>query len=322
MCKQERRSFPWSMLICAMGFALLCLPAYQQLREIKQDERIYANIATGVRSTQKPIQTAENETGTSDSEGLIEHESSPQSTINIKETEGSPVQVPIHASPGTPTMLPTLMPVPSTLPGASQAIHHSPARPMRSTSPTVNASALITQNPDYIAWLTIPGTPVDYPVVQSDDSEYYLNHLLTGERSKLGCLFSLTSADYALPSKNIAIYGHHLSNSDAMFSSLMEYKNKRYWEQYPTVILDSIYGKRTYRIFAVLNMHIFNWDPSTANFINNDTFLRFVRHAQKKVMYETDVVVREDDHILTLITCDRSYGGVSGRLLVMAVEQK
>ena len=40
-----------------------------------------------------------------------------------------------------------------------------------------------------------------------------------------------------------------------------------------------------------------------------------------KALYETGVQVEADDHILTLITCDRSYGGASGRLIVMAVQQ-
>ena len=47
------------------------------------------------------------------------------------------------------------------------------------------------------------------------------DHLFTGKKSKLGCLFSLKSSDYRMPSQNIAIYGHHLSHSNAMFSSLI-----------------------------------------------------------------------------------------------------
>jgi len=50
-------------------------------------------------------------------------------------------------------------------------------------------------------------------------------------------------------------------------------------------------------------------------------FMKFVNRARKKAFYDTGVPVSETDNIITLITCDRSFGGVQGRLLVMGVEQ-
>ena len=84
------------------------------------------------------------------------------------------------------------------------------------TQSDIDLEACLTQNRDFEAWLTIPGTKINYPVVRSNNTEYYLHHLFNGKESKLGCLFSLTSSDYQTPSKNIAIYGHHISHSDAM----------------------------------------------------------------------------------------------------------
>ena len=137
----------------------------------------------------------------------------------------------------------------------------------------------------------------------------------------VGNLFSLKSSDYRMPSQNIAIYGHHLSHSNAMFSSLIEYKEDSYYAEHSTIHLDGDFGRRTYRIFAVLNMKVSDWDPATASFPSSKAFLQFVSRAQNKALYETGIDVHEDDHILTLITCDRSYGGVSGRLVVMAVQE-
>lgn len=73
--------------------------------------------------------------------------------------------------------------------------------------------ALKAQNSDFIAWIQIPGTNVDYPVVLSDDTEYYLHHSFSGASSKLGTLFSLTKTDYETPGKNIAVYGHNINSS-------------------------------------------------------------------------------------------------------------
>lgn len=83
--------------------------------------------------------------------------------------------------------------------------------------------------------------------------------------------------------------------------------------------LDGFFGRRSYRIFAVLNMKVSEWDPSTATFHSSQAFLGFVNRAREKALYSTGVEVEADDQLLTLITCDRSYGGVAGRLIVMAV---
>ena len=193
--------------------------------------------------------------------------------------------------------------------------------PPSTAASAVDLAACTAQDKDFVAWLTIPGTVIDYPVVQSDNTAYYLHHQFSGKESKLGCLFSLTSADYETPSRNIAIYGHHLSNSSAMFSTLMDYKQADYYADHIQIRLDTLYGTRTYRIFAVVNMKVGDWDAATARFASDEDFLDFVNRAKNKALYDTGVAVKSTDNILTLITCDRSHGGASGRLIVMAVQE-
>ena len=204
--------------------------------------------------------------------------------------------------------------VPTKKPSASAS---APAQ----SNAGIDLNACLAQNRDFAAWLSIPGTKINYPVVRSDNTEYYLHHLFTGKQSKLGCLFSLTSSDYQTPSKNIAIYGHHISHSDAMFSTLMNYKDDSYCAAHSWICLNSLYGERTYRVFAVLNMKVSDWDAATAVFSSEESFQRFINRAVKESMVDTGVQVTTEDNILTLITCDRSYGGASGRLIVMAVQE-
>lgn len=68
-------------------------------------------------------------------------------------------------------------------------------------------------------------------------------------------------------------------------------------------------------------MTVSDWDASAAQFSSTKEFQQYVAHLRSKALYDTVVPVAADDHILTLITCDRSYGGVSGRLLVVAVQE-
>ena len=185
----------------------------------------------------------------------------------------------------------------------------------------VDLSAYLAQNPDFVAWLRIPGTNVDYPVVQTDNPDYYLNHTFSGKSSVVGTLFSLADADYAAPGRNIAIYGHHLrSSGEKMFTSLMRYKNPDFYEDNKTVMLDSLYRHSEYTIFAVMNMKVGDWEPSRTTFSGDAAFMAFVNRAKSESLYDTGVEVGADDHILTLITCDRSYAGKEGRLVILAVE--
>ena len=186
----------------------------------------------------------------------------------------------------------------------------------------VDLSAYLAQNPDFVAWLRIPGTNVDYPVVQTDNPDYYLNHTFSGKSSVVGTLFSLADADYQAPGRNIAIYGHHLrSSGEKMFTSLMRYKNPDFYEDNQTIVLDSLYRHSEYTIFAVVNMKTGDWEPSRTTFSGDAAFMAFVNRAKSESLYDTGVEVGADDHILTMITCDRSYAGKEGRLVILAVER-
>lgn len=186
----------------------------------------------------------------------------------------------------------------------------------------VDLSACLAANADFIGWLRIPDTTVDYPVVQTDDTDYYLDHTFAGKQSYIGTLFSLGKTDFQTPSRNIAIYGHHIrSNDQVMFSPLLGYKDEAFYAVHDTIYFDTLYHAGTYKIFAVLNMQNGDWQPSTADFVSDDTFLAFARQAKAQSLYDTGITVLATDHILTLITCDRSYGGRDGRLVVMAVQQ-
>lgn len=184
----------------------------------------------------------------------------------------------------------------------------------------IDLAACKAENADFIAWIQIPGTTVDYPVVLSNETEYYLNHTFSGRKSYLGTLFSLGKTDYCTPGKNIAIYGHHIrSNGHAMFSPLISYKEQSFYAGHQTIYLDSLYYSDTYIVFAVINMRSGDWDLSSASFATDDDFLRYVQRAKAQSLYETGVEVNAKDQVLTLITCDRSYIPTYGRLVVMAV---
>ena len=326
------------MFMC--GVAMIVFPMLSQQREIAEDDSLYAMLAqemqaamiTEPEATEKPgiIEAQEPADTTADEPFSMEDADIPEAseeTPDVSEADALeisdviPSEEPIPEPEEEPAMI-VSYPSPSAEPvQASPTASPVPTKPAASPKPTSAPESTAVQNKDYVAWLSIPGTVINYPVVRSDRTDYYLHHLITGQQSKLGTLFSLKTSDYETPSKNIAIYGHHLSNSTAMFSTLLEYKKESYWKSHQTIQLNTIYGKRTYRIFAVLNHTVSDWDASTASFKDDAAFLKFISRAKKKAFYDTGIEVSETDNIITLITCDRSFGGVQGRLLVMGVEQ-
>lgn len=186
----------------------------------------------------------------------------------------------------------------------------------------VNLEACKEQNSDFVAWLKIPGTKINYPVVWTERVDYYLTHTFSGKESKIGTLFSLGKTDYTAPGRNIAVYGHHITTSGGnMFQPLMSYKKKSYYETHKTVYFDTLYDLGEYTVFAVLNIKSTDWDASAATFKNSQDFMAFLNRAKAKSLYDTGIEVNENDHILTLITCDRDYHNPDGRLIVMAVKQ-
>lgn len=285
--KQKHADSPSAFLAAAMavtGAAMLLCPLIGQNTEMNRSAAEYDDLRVRLKSEEPAQATDAPAQGKSALRVLLGFPGATQEPLELPKTDESPPEIDI----GT---------------GADLA-------------------ACLAQNDDFIAWIRIPGTNVDYPVVWTDDAEYYLHHTFTGKQGAAGTLFSLMKTDYSIPSRNIAIYGHHLkSTGEKMFTSLMRYKNPDFYEDNKTVMLDSLYRHREYTIFAVMNMKVGDWEPSRTTFSGDAAFMAFVNRAKSESLYDTGVEVGADDHILTLITCDRSYAGKEGRLVILAVER-
>lgn len=278
-----------SLVLLFAGLSALLIPAQHWHREIVQDAQEYDRLRDQVKSG---------------------GETSPQPRPKATNTPSA------FSLPSQPLFLPEAENLPEMTADSETA-----ASDVTQDGEDVDMAALLAENTDFIAWLSIPGTSVDYPVVLTDDPDYALNHTFSGKESAVGTLFSMAGTDYETPGRNIAIYGHHLRSANKMFSSLLSYKKQRFCDEHETVILDSLYRRDTYRIFAVLNFTAGEWNPSRASFDSDEEFLDFVHFAQNQSLCASGIEICADDHVLTLITCDRSYGGKSGRLVVMAVRQ-
>lgn len=176
-------------------------------------------------------------------------------------------------------------------------------------------------NPDVYAWITVPGTVIDYPVVQSQtDDSFYLNHNSSKRRSQAGALFTehaYNSRDFSDPVT--IIYGHRLK-SGALFGELQAfYSSRERFDRYRTVHVRLPEQELTYEIFAALpydSRHIlYNYDFSNYR-IYQAFFREILTTRAMSANVDTECDLSEQPRILILSTCLR--GDRSQRYLVMA----
>ncbi len=205
----------------------------------------------------------------------------------------------------------------SPSPGAAgEEIQELPASP-----PGFDSLAL--RNGDFVGWISIEGTAVDYPVMQPppDAPEYYLRRGFDRQYDFNGLPFVDARCSLDPRCDNVIVYGHSI-RSGVMFSDLLSYRKKSYWEAHPTVRFDTLYGEAAYQIAAA-----FPYDAAsdadafkphgTLNFDDEAQFDRYVGQVLACAYYDTGVELTFGDRLLLLVTCDRR-ALQSGRMILLA----
>ncbi len=181
------------------------------------------------------------------------------------------------------------------------------------------------KNHDLIGWITIEGTKVDFPVMQTPkEPEYYLRRDFDGEYSTGGVPFMDASSDIFLPTSNFLIYGHNMKNG-TMFHDIVKYKDEEFYKEHSEIKFDTIYkgGQGTYTVVAAGYSTIRSEsDPGFkyykyANITTEEKFDEFVQGVISESNYNTGVVPEYGDQLITLSTCTND--SKNGRFYVVAV---
>lgn len=174
-------------------------------------------------------------------------------------------------------------------------------------------------NADIYAWIYIPDTKVDYPVLQSaDNDEYYLMHNLDGSYGYPGCIFSQMLNERDFRDNNTILYGHNMKDG-TMFRTLHYYQNEEFFYNNPYIYIYTENGVLVYQIFAAYNAgdeHILN----TYDLITETGYASYIEkielNARLGGYIRDDILLSTDRRMITLSTCtDKS----DERYLVQAV---
>ena len=183
-------------------------------------------------------------------------------------------------------------------------------------------------NKDFVGWLRIDGTKLDYPVMQSPVSEanYYLYRDYNGDNSTRGSIYAREECDVFTPGDNVTMYGHNMKDG-SMFAALNAYVDKSAWDNNSLVFFDTFNHEtgevqyHVYKIFAVFKTTANLGEGFTyqrfENAANQQEFDEFVSNCKKLSFYDTGITPQYGDKMICLSTCE--YTLDNGRLVVAAV---
>ena len=177
------------------------------------------------------------------------------------------------------------------------------------------------KNQKLIGWVKIDDTIIDYPVMQTVNNEYYLNHNFNQEEDRNGCIFMDYQCDVVKGCDNMILYGHHMK-SGKMFGTLNKYSEEAYYEEHPVIQFDTIYEKGKYQVMYVFRSKVYSEEDVTFKyyqFINATSEMEFNSYLNEMAelsLYDTGITASYGDKLLTLSTCD--YQEKKGRFVVVA----
>lgn len=179
-----------------------------------------------------------------------------------------------------------------------------------------NLDLLKEENKNIVAWLDVPNTNIDYPVVKGEDNDFYLTHDMEDKKSIHGSIF-MDYRNMVQNDKNLVIYGHYMKDG-SMFKDLINYKEKDFFNNNKDIFIDVDGEKERYEIFSVV---LTTGDSGYIDigFDSDESFLDYIDEINKNSLFTRDIDFKGDEEIVTLSTC--SYEFHDARTVVFGVKR-
>ena len=182
----------------------------------------------------------------------------------------------------------------------------------------IDFEELKVQNSDIYAWITVPGTEIDYPVLQKSDAKdpydnYYLDHQIDLSEGLPGVIYSQPVNRRDFMDSVTVLYGHNMKNGE-MFSGLHLFADKDFFDQHSQVIIYTPEKIFTYEIFAAIDFSDALL-PYEYDFTKSAEVQRHLVDVRKcEGNFREEIKMSEGTRILVLSTC---YGGREERRLLV-----
>ena len=186
---------------------------------------------------------------------------------------------------------------------------------------SMDFTELLKVNPDIKGWIFGEGTNVDYPVLHTDNNDFYMDHLYNKEYNSSGSIFSDYRNRGDFTDRNTVLYGHHMGNG-TMFGSIEHYASQDFYDATPTMMLYTPEGD--YLIELICGTHESGDDQFVEfDFKTEEEFQEYVESFRKRSTFKSDVQVQPGDKLISLCTCayvfDNARFMLMGRLVPLYV---
>ena len=176
------------------------------------------------------------------------------------------------------------------------------------------------KNNDLVGWIKIPGTNIDYPVMQNKDDHLFYDRVnFDLERDEIGLPYLDIRCEIAPKNQIQIIFGHNIRRRGLIFNNLTLYENKEFWEENQLIIYDTLYERATYQIFAAIvydargirkndfQFHRYTHFSTTRTFDTTEhNFEVYRNEIFDRALYDTKINFEITDHLLILATCEYS----------------
>ena len=184
----------------------------------------------------------------------------------------------------------------------------------------IDFKTLQAGNADIYAWLDIPDTTISYPILRSEEEDFYLTHNADKEESNYGAIYTqnYNAADFS--DFNTIIYGHNIRDG-SMFGTLRNFKDKEFFENHRIINIYTPDKKLTYTVFAAYindDSHIL-LENDFSDIEVRRKYIFDIQSGKKNSNVDRDINISEYNKIITLSTCTTPR---TKRLLVQAVLTK
>ena len=180
-------------------------------------------------------------------------------------------------------------------------------------------AAVYEQNSDFIGWISIEDTKINYPVMQTpSNKDFYLKHAFDKSYSEYGVPYMQENCKLGL-SDNCVIYGHHMQDG-SMFADLCKFESEDFYKEHKTIHFDTLAGFGEYEIVCVFKTAAYAADGfKYYHFVDAADaaeFNSFLSSCQSLALYDTGVSAEYGDKLITLSTCE--YSRSNGRMVIVA----
>ena len=171
----------------------------------------------------------------------------------------------------------------------------------------INFQDLININSDFIGWIKIEDTNINYPIVQGTNNTYYLKHSFYKEYSNAGSIYMDATANSSFESRNTFIYGHYTSDG-SMFGQLGKYMKQDFYDKHKEIYIYT--SEQNYKL-EVFSVHVDKASSKSyqMNFTTDESYKEYIELMKSYSVIKSDIEIDyTEDRIVTLYSCSHERG--------------